>query len=175
MSSSLPHNQSFCVVPDRFLAGNYPGDKTDAAARKKLGPILDAGVNVFIDLTEAGELKPYGHLLPEGVRHARFPIRDVNVPKRSSEMAALLDGIDAELDHENLIYLHCWGGHGRTGTVVGCWLRRHGRRQQQAIDELQALWQQNAKSTWGGEYASTPQTAQQFDYIRSWIEPPARH
>lgn len=168
----LPHKESFWVVPDRFLAGNYPGDKTEAAARKKLGPILDSGVNVFIDLTQAGELKPYAHLLPEGVQHARFPIRDVSVPSVPAEMAAILDCIDAELESGNMLYVHCWGGHGRTGTAVGCWLRRHGRGPQQAIDELQELWRQNVKSTWGGEYASTPQTAQQFEYIRSWNESP---
>lgn len=24
------------------------------------------------------------------------------------------------------VYVHCYGGIGRTGTVVGCWLVRHG-------------------------------------------------
>lgn len=136
----LPHEQSFWVLPDLFLAGNYPGDKTEASALKKLGPILDSGVHVFIDLTESGELNPYAHLLPEGVRHIRFPIRDVSVPGAGCEMAAILDCIDAELERANLVYVHCWGGHGRTGTVVGCWLRRHGRGQQEAIHELQRLW-----------------------------------
>ena len=27
------------------------------------------------------------------------------------------------------VYVHCWGGVGRTGTVVGCWLVRHEPRQ----------------------------------------------
>ena len=170
--TALPHNQSFWVVPDRFLAGNYPGDKTEASAREKLGPILASDVHVFIDLTEERELKPYAHLLPEGVRHLRFPIRDVSVPNDISEMSAILDCIDAEIERENLVYLHCWGGHGRTGTVVGCWLRRHGLGAEDAIDRLQTLWQQNVKSTWGGEYASTPQTTRQSDYIRSCSEPP---
>ena len=143
----LPHDQSFWVVPDRFLAGNYPGDKTEASARKILGPILDSGVDVLIDLTEAGELEPYAHLLPEGVRHLRFPIRDISVPKDRSEMSAILDCIDAEIERAKLVYLHCWGGNGRTGTVVGCWLRRHGFGPDDAIDQLQTLWQQNVKST----------------------------
>ncbi|MXX79765.1 MAG: hypothetical protein F4Y69_01885 [Chloroflexi bacterium] len=166
----LPHNESFWVVPDRFLAGNYPGHKTESSARVKLQPILDSGVDVFVDLTETGELKPYEHLLPEGVRHIRFPIRDVSVPRSRSEMTAVLDCIDAELERKNLLYVHCWGGHGRTGTVVGCWLRRHGRGPQEAIDELQGLWQQNVKSTWGGEYSKTPQTREQSEYIRSWSD-----
>ncbi|MYB21746.1 MAG: hypothetical protein F4066_04565 [Chloroflexi bacterium] len=164
----LPHDQCFWVVPDRFLAGNYPGHKTEASAKQKLQPILDSGVDVFVDLTQASELKPYEHLLPEGVKHIRFPIRDVSVPRDRSEMTAILDWIDAELELGNQIYVHCWGGHGRTGTVVGCWLRRRGRDPQQAIDELQQLWQQNVKSTWGGEYSRTPQTQEQFDYIRRW-------
>jgi len=24
------------------------------------------------------------------------------------------------------VYVHCWAGRGRTGTVVGCYLKRHG-------------------------------------------------
>ena len=31
------------------------------------------------------------------------------------------------------MYLHCWGGVGRTGTVVGCWLVRHGRTGDEAL------------------------------------------
>ena len=105
-----------------FSPETTPATRPKHLARTKLGPILDAGVGVFIDLTEACELKPYAHLLPEGVKHVRFPIRDVSVPTDSSEMTAILDCIDAEIERGNLAYVHCWGGHGRTGTVVGCWL-----------------------------------------------------
>ena len=93
--TALPHNQSFWIVPDRCMAGNYPGDKTEDSARVKLQPILDSGVDVFIDLTESGELKSYAYLLPEDVRHIQFPIPDVSVPSVRSEMTAMNSAVCA--------------------------------------------------------------------------------
>ncbi|MBA3406233.1 MAG: dual specificity protein phosphatase family protein [Gemmatimonadaceae bacterium] len=34
------------------------------------------------------------------------------------------------------IYVHCWGGVGRTGTVVGCYIVRHGRTGDDALGEV---------------------------------------
>jgi protein-tyrosine phosphatase len=33
------------------------------------------------------------------------------------------------------VYIHCWGGRGRTGTVVGCWLIRHGIAEEKTVLE----------------------------------------
>jgi protein-tyrosine phosphatase len=41
-------------------------------------------------------------------------------------MTRILDDVDAALADDRSVYVHCWGGIGRTGTVVGCWLVRHG-------------------------------------------------
>ena len=41
-------------------------------------------------------------------------------------MAGLLDAIDTAMRDGKTVYLHCWGGVGRTGNVVGCSLVRHG-------------------------------------------------
>jgi protein-tyrosine phosphatase len=40
-------------------------------------------------------------------------------------MGSVLDAIDTSLDEVGPAYVHCWGGHGRTGTAIGCWLVRH--------------------------------------------------
>ena len=40
-----PIPNSYWAIPGRFLAGEYPGGLTDIEARKKLGPMLDAGVD----------------------------------------------------------------------------------------------------------------------------------
>lgn len=79
----------------------------------------------FVNLTEAGEmaygkaLKPYHRDLP--VSHARFPIPDQSVIEDDG-YDAILNHIRAELDAGRMVYVHCWGGKGRTGTVVGAWL-----------------------------------------------------
>jgi hypothetical protein len=48
-----------------------------------------------------------------------------------------LDHIDLILESLGKPYVHCWGGNGRTGTVIGCWLVRHGRTPDQALKEME--------------------------------------
>ena len=129
-----PIPNTYWVVPSRLLAGEYPGDRGVAVARAKLRALLEGGVTHFVDLTSAGELVAYDALLREeawglGVSavYARHPIADISVPQTPSEMAAILDAIDSALDVGGMVYVLCWGGVGRTGTVVGCWLVRHGQ------------------------------------------------
>ncbi len=88
--TNLPHPQSFWIVPDQFLAGNYPGDRTEQSALAKLKRVLEAGVNVFIDLTQEHELRPYAHLLPGDATHCRFPIRDMGIPNAPDRRAVHL-------------------------------------------------------------------------------------
>jgi protein-tyrosine phosphatase len=86
---------------------------------------LGNGTTLFVDLTEEGELEPYAHLLPEGVRHVRVPIPDFGVPAEA-DMVRVLDLIDDALAGGETVYVHCRAGVGRTRTVIGCHRRRHG-------------------------------------------------
>src|SRR5215212_3719491 len=99
-----PHLNSYWVRPGLLLAGEYPGAFEVAWARRKVRRMLEAGIRVFVDLTEEGELAPYDHLVREeaaalGVdaEHLRFPIRDVCVPEAPERVDATLDAIDAAL------------------------------------------------------------------------------
>ena len=58
--------------------------------------------------------------------HERHSIVDMDVPRSQQQTAGILDAIDKALEDGKNVYVHCWGGIGRTGTVVGCWLVRHG-------------------------------------------------
>jgi predicted protein tyrosine phosphatase len=150
------------AVPGQFLAGEYPNVKSAETTPPILRSLLDAGVDCFIDLTEEGELDPYAHFL-EGQEHLRFPIRDVSVPNCKDEMRAILDAIDARLEVGKGVYLHCWGGIGRTGTVVGCWLARHG--EEKTLEKLQLLWQPSREAKLG---KLCPETEAQWRFIEAW-------
>ena len=54
------------------------------------------------------------------MRYHRFPIKDVNVPEPAT-LEAVLDNI---VRSERKAAVHCWGGVGRTGMVIGCYLVR---------------------------------------------------
>ena len=101
-------------------AGEYPGDRDNEIAKKKISRLLEMGIRHFIDLTEEGELIPYSTMLPIGTTYLRFPIVDQNTPKREDSVVQLLNDIHELQKKEGGIYIHCWGGVGRTGTIIGC-------------------------------------------------------
>jgi ADP-ribosyl-[dinitrogen reductase] hydrolase len=161
-----PIEQCYWVVPGKLLAGEYPRNKDEVSTRGKIGALVDAGVKVFVDLTEEDEgLLPYAEML-DGVRHLRFPIRDVSVPASPEVTVAILDTIDAHLHRGEMVYVHCWGGVGRTGVIIGCWLARHGQGGESALGRLRELWQHCPKSSW----RKSPETLEQERYITAWME-----
>jgi len=161
------------LASGRLLAGEYPGAKEPAAAARKLGRYLDAGVTTFIDLTEDDEhhLRPYaaevvalGVARGVAITHHRRPIPDQGTPT-AAEMRAILDAIDAALAAGETVYVHCFGGIGRTGTVVGCWLVRHGLSGAAALAQI-AAWR---NETPDGARPS-PETAAQRALVLNWQE-----
>ncbi len=166
-----PIPDSYWVKPGQLLAGEYPRAKDEAESRLKLRRFLEAGITMFIDLTEPGEsgLEPYTALLQteaaalgRPVEHRRFAIPDFSVPSPAA-MAQILDAIDTALEAGHIVYLHCWGGIGRTGTVVGCYLVRHGWSGEAALAHIARL----RRGTPDGARLS-PETEFQRQMIRSW-------
>jgi hypothetical protein len=157
-----PIHDSYWVT-ERFLAGEYPGAQTRRHARRRLDAFLQAGVTLFVDLTETGvdPLEPYVEHLGMARRLSR-PIPDLGVVARS-EYVETLDVIDAERGAGGCVYVHCWGGIGRTGTVVGCWLARHGLDEGDALRRIREL-RAHVTDAW----MPSPQTDEQRALVRSW-------
>jgi protein-tyrosine phosphatase len=98
------------------------------------------------------------------VEYRRFSIGDFGLPSEET-MKSILDTIDAALEAGKKIYVHCWGGVGRTGTVVGCYLVRHGMNGQQALIQLSQWWQKVPKSR---VHTRSPETDRQAEFVRNW-------
>ena len=170
-----PIPNSYWVIQGQFAAGECPGAVDSGAAASKIKALLAAGIDCFVDLTEEGELLPYRSIVDEEARRlgrnvewTRYPIVDVSVPRSPGEMAGILDAIDSALAGGRNVYVHCWGGVGRTGTVVGCWLVRHGRNGDVALAELGELWRGVEKICYR---PVSPETREQREYVRQWTEP----
>lgn len=132
---SWPHDEAihaWWVEPGRLLAGEYPSSLSEAKARKKVRLLIEAGIDSIVDLTEAEEMShPYEtELLHEEAKragrpvpcHHRFGIRDNDILADDRDYDEILQHLESELDAGKRLYVHCWGGKGRTGTVIGCWL-----------------------------------------------------
>jgi len=162
----------YWVVENTFLAGEYPGDRDDQTSQSKIDALIGLGVTAFIDLTHEGDgMKPYTHFLDNyksrGISHQRFPIPDLSIPASDTATKEILDTIDEHITNGRIVYVHCWGGVGRTGVIVGCWLARQGLSGEAALSRLHELWRQNPKS----DYRRSPETPDQERYIIEWREP----
>ena len=159
-----PTPESYWVEPGELLAGKYPGSVDPSARDAKVSLLLAAGVTLFVDLTEEYELDPYAHLVDGSARHVRMPIPDMDVTT-PEQMRRTLDLIDRERGRGGVAYVHCWGGAGRTGTVVGCWLVRHGLDADAALQRIATL-RAGSPALW----LDSPQTHEQRVMVRSWNE-----
>jgi ADP-ribosyl-[dinitrogen reductase] hydrolase len=163
---------SFWVMPGSLLAGPYPGAADKQEASNKLEAFLDVGVTCFIDLTEEGEgppLHPYEQLLMKlakrraiRVTHLRMPIRDLSIPT-AQQMRAILGTIREALSERELVYLHCWGGVGRTGTVLGCLMVEDGLSPAVALERLKEL-----RSSTTRAHRTSPETEGQRALVAAW-------
>jgi len=175
-TETRPIPESYWVETGRLLAGEYPGHFDGELTRKRIDALLEAGFDTFIDLTRPNEILPYTQALFDEarvyeaeVKYYRFPIEDFGLPT-PEQMKSILDRMDERLQSEHKIYLHCWGGIGRTGTTVGCYLVRRGKTGKEALNQLAGWWKKVPKSYYHPE---SPETQEQADFIRNWAEPEA--
>ncbi|MGE5375779.1 MAG: fused DSP-PTPase phosphatase/NAD kinase-like protein [Bacteroidota bacterium] len=166
-----PIPESYWVEPGRLLAGEYPGHFDEQKARRRVDAFLEAGLDTFIDLTTPGEVSPYSEILKEQARayemdvsHYRFPIRDFGLPT-NAQMRRILDQIDESLQAGRKVYVHCWGGIGRTGTTIGCYLVRRGLGGNEALRQLARWWQEVPKSS---IHPRSPETLEQAAFVLGW-------
>ncbi len=166
-----PIPESYWVESGRFLAGEYPGHFDAEQTRRRLDALLEAGFDTFIDLTRQGEVYPYSEILKEQsqaygmeAQHLRFPIGDFGLPT-TEQMRAILHQVDESLDSGHKVYLHCWGGIGRTGTAIGCYLVRRGLDGNEALRQLARWWKGVPKSR---IHPYTPETLEQAAFVLAW-------
>ena len=160
LMASLVH-QAVALWKSNFRAWNYPP--------KKIGNLLDLGIDTFIDLTESGERPEYRSGLhlerqkrSQPTNYYSFPVEDRNVPDQIV-MKAILDLIDSEIDSGRSVYVHCFRGLGRTGTVVGCYLVSQGMSGLDALNAIRELRKDVA-----GSFRGSPETEVQRDYVLDW-------
>ncbi len=153
---------TYWALPDRVLAGPYPGATIDEA-EDMLEELLDLGVTCFVDLTEEHEgppLVPYAPVLRalarrrgEHVTHVRLPLRDIDVPT-AWQMRSILDVVRMARASGDTVYVHCQGGIGRTGTVIACMLVEEGEDPEAVLDRLAER--------------GAPETERQRRFVREW-------
>lgn len=173
MSDFKPVNESYWVESGRLLAGEHLGHWEDSVVRRRLCALLDAGVRVFIDLSErADAVRNYKPMLDKLARERGIvadyrwePLPSDTVPENIEDVLYVLRAIENGLASGSRVYVHCSDGVDRTGMVMGCWLVERGFDPEAALEELGRRFSAMAKSK---VYRSTPSNAFQAEWVENW-------
>ena len=174
-----PTIRNYWVIEGKFLAGAYPGSPNETNHRQRIEELWGAGMRTFVNLIEEDETNSSGQRFSryddilrelarqagEQVAHLRFPVRDLSVPSLDG-MRSILDAVDLGLAADRPVYLHCFGGVGRTGTAVCCWLLRHGLAEPQDVIKVLYDLRQADHQTKGRK---APETSEQITFVKSWL------
>ena len=166
--------QSYWIRPGLFCGTHYPGDKDPTIRDDKLRALVRCGIRRVLNLMQEGEVgrlgepfDPYQERLAEiaekmskSIRCQRFAIPDAGIPSVEL-MVEILDNIDVAIAANEPVCIHCWGGHGRTGTVAACYLIRHGMSPEEAIRRILELREPLPKNHY-------PFDGEQPAFIQAW-------
>jgi len=172
-------DDAFSVVDGQLYAGPYPGSTHRDEAIRKVEDLMDLGVKHFVDLTEQrekgrrGNLYPYAPFLEEvavtrGITaptHTRVSIPDLGVPS-VEQMNETLELIEGSLAGGETVYFHCWGGVGRTGTVLGCLLIERGTPHAEVFDVISEMRSGTLRA-----HRQAPETEEQREFVLNWPAP----
>lgn len=170
----LPFFRSYRVRKG-LIAGAYPGSAQRIEAEAKLEALANAGVTLVVCLMEEHErdrsgdpfvdymplLAKYGDRVGRQIRQIRYPIVDGGTTTPEN-MRRVVRTIDEEIKRGGIVYVHCWGGRGRTGSVICCWLIAQGLVPDAALAELQHLVAQKPV------FQPTPENQEQIEFIRGY-------
>ena len=121
-----PTQNTHWVIPGRLAAGVSAGNLPSSS----LTALVNAGVDTFVSLQKS--YREYGSsdyretlrtlakrpdFPPHPLSFLHFPIPDFGVVK-DPDMLALINQLADLLKKGKCLYIHCFGGHGRTGVVL---------------------------------------------------------
>lgn len=164
-----PTDTSNWVIKHRVMAGAYPGSTDHTHPRFVESLIKQCNITTFVCLQRPNELRrfnPYDAVakaVNEQTQFVSFPIPDGNIVSDSDVSSFVAGDLSSRIERGEVLYIHCWGGHGRTGTVVAlllCYL--YGLTADEAL-KLTQLYHTCRRHK---GYNSSPETLPQIDQVR---------
>ena len=169
----LPFQNTYWVIEGKLMAGMYPGGFSDASILHRMQSLSELGIKSIINLTDEEEeinyftmiyndkCKRFEEIYCRKLLHTRFKIKDMDIPSKEL-MVKILDKIDEDISNGHPVFLHCIGGTGRTGTVIGCYMLRHNLVTKDEVFKKIHLLR--------GDGKESPEPDEQRQFVLNWDE-----
>jgi len=153
-----------CFIKDQGYFGNYPS-QSDINTMEKIG------IHYFIDLTcEQDNLEKYK--VSSNSFQVNLPIFDRSVPHDIFNFTLLILKSIELLRQDKKIYIHCKGGHGRSGILVACILKLYLNVTTDKAIELTTTYhneRNGVRDKW--KKMGCPQTYRQKKFVHKMFSP----
>lgn len=149
-------------IENKALFGSYPdGENTEL--------LENLGVKYFIDLTYCNEKNIQNYEVSYNSVKINYPILDKKTPLNTVTFSAFIlrvCDILKNLGENEKVYVHCKGGHGRSGVVVACLLCLYYKiSPEEALEITRECHQQRKVMREKWRLLGSPQTIQQKQFV----------
>eukprot|EP01006_Ploeotia_vitrea_P012377 TRINITY_DN32824_c0_g1_i1.p1 TRINITY_DN32824_c0_g1~~TRINITY_DN32824_c0_g1_i1.p1 ORF type:complete len:237 (-),score=2.97 TRINITY_DN32824_c0_g1_i1:110-820(-) len=181
-----PWEYSNWVLYPSLLVGAYPVTKSTTDGTQNtvlLAENVLEDVTLFIDLVNHTEKAgtPYSSALRAHQQYLNVPINDHSIPTTQLDtFCSALEAAYTEITTKQtkrgesgaLVYVHCWGGHGRTGVFASILLAKvKGMSAEVALGAVSRLHKEGRKKHGRmGVPGNSPQTEEQRQFVRDFLE-----
>lgn len=152
-------------IKDRALFGSFP-------TQESVDTLEQEGVRFFVDLTQQDEK----YTIPYKTKHTyiNYPIPDHHTPtnwKSFAKFIIKISRIIKKLESNELLYLHCKGGHDRSSMVAACIICYiFALHPSVAIDKISHYHSKRSVLREKWRYIDVPSQSQR-DFIQKFFEP----
>ncbi len=161
------------LIKNKIIMGAYPDPDSKYAEQ-----LVKLGVTTFISLQTKEELKKFRSYKEQAINKAKninkkvefinFPIEDRKITDDKETIKFVKFIIDeklSKLKEGDMIFIHCYGGKGRTGIITALILSWYYKMSyQEVIDMLEEKFQTRCNKGGKGKM-SCPQTKEQFKQV----------
>jgi len=155
-------------IENKAIFGNYP-DET------KFNELVKLGVKYFVDLTTSNEKTKLKEYDKTDIIYINYEVKDRYIPENIFNFTNFLHNLKSiyqGLKYDEKMYVHCKGGHGRSGVIVSCLLCYIFKYTPEESLKLTNIYHNNRvvmKDKW--RQIGSPQTDRQKEFVTRLFKP----
>lgn len=153
-------------IQDKALFGSFPTQET-------VHNLEELGVRCFIDLTNSDESKTTPYVTK--YKYIKYPIVDRKIPENWKSFAQLVVKICNVINNlgiDEKVYVHCKGGHGRSGILVACiFCNYYSINPDEALKQTSKCHSNRPQMREKWRKLGSPQGKRQKDFVHRFFRP----